>query len=123
MYADGPTDLQNVSVVSAGQGSDHSLIGCLNFSFYDTRRKAARLKQAGRGGIGTVFRDKKIKALVVRGPVIKADLNHPADLARIQKVGSVINKEIHDLDDQQCHMRARAPPTSSRSWTPTTSCR
>jgi aldehyde:ferredoxin oxidoreductase len=26
----------------------------------------ARLKQAGRGGIGTVFRDKKIKALVVK---------------------------------------------------------
>jgi aldehyde:ferredoxin oxidoreductase len=25
-----------------------------------------RLKQAGRGGIGTVFRDKKLRALVVR---------------------------------------------------------
>jgi len=105
MYAEGPTDLKNVSVVSAGKGSDHSLIGCLNFSFYDAKRKAARLKQAGRGGVGTVFRDKKLKALVVRGPVIKADLNHVADRARIQKVGSVINKEIHDLDAEQCNMK------------------
>jgi NADH-quinone oxidoreductase subunit E len=38
----------------------------LNFSFYDWRRQAARIKQAGRGGIGRVFRDKRIRALVIR---------------------------------------------------------
>ena len=58
----------NVSVVSAGAGAEHSRIGCLNFSWCDPKRGAARLKQAGRGGIGTVFRDKKIKALVVPRP-------------------------------------------------------
>ncbi len=64
MYAEDEGDLPNVSVVSAGRGADHALIGCLNFSWYDWRRGGARLKQAGRGGIGTVFRGKKIKALV-----------------------------------------------------------
>jgi aldehyde:ferredoxin oxidoreductase len=38
----GQKDLKNVSVVSAGKGSDHSRIGCLNFSWYDPKRKAAR---------------------------------------------------------------------------------
>ncbi|HPC82167.1 MAG TPA: aldehyde ferredoxin oxidoreductase C-terminal domain-containing protein [Thermoanaerobaculaceae bacterium] len=104
-YAESEADRRNVSIVSAGSAAEHSLIGCLNFSWYDVRRKATRLKQAGRGGIGTVFRDKKIKALVCRGPQVRGDMNHPADMARITKVGVKLHKEIHDYDDQQCHMR------------------
>jgi aldehyde:ferredoxin oxidoreductase len=64
MYAMGRNDRDNVAVVSAGRGAEHALIGCLNFSYFDWRRQGIRLKQAGRGGIGTVFRNKKIKALV-----------------------------------------------------------
>ncbi len=59
LYAKDEFDMRNVSVVSAGTGSEHTLIGCLNFSLYDIRRKSIRLKQAGRGGIGTVFRNKR----------------------------------------------------------------
>jgi aldehyde:ferredoxin oxidoreductase len=66
MYADTPTDFENVSVVSTGSGARHALIGCLNFSWWDWRRRSVRLKQAGRGGIGTVMRHKKVKALVAR---------------------------------------------------------
>ncbi|MBN2494860.1 MAG: hypothetical protein JXR96_09750 [Deltaproteobacteria bacterium] len=66
MYADTPAELQAISVISAGRGAEHTLIGCLNCSFFDQRRSLPRLKQAGRGGLGTVFRNKKIKALVVR---------------------------------------------------------
>lgn len=66
MYADDELDMRNVAVVSAGRGADHSRMGVLNFSFWDWRRRVARLKQAGRGGIGTVFRDKKLKALVIK---------------------------------------------------------
>ena len=64
MYASSKNDRDNVAVVSAGRGAEHALIGCLNFSYFDWRRQGIRLKQAGRGGIGTVFRNKKIKALV-----------------------------------------------------------
>lgn len=67
MYALDELDKRNVAVVSAGRAAEHTRLGVLNFSFYDWRRKVARLKQAGRGGIGTVFRDKKLKALVIRG--------------------------------------------------------
>lgn len=104
-YAENAEDLRNVSVVASGKGADHALIGCLNFSWYDVRRGCTRLKQAGRGGIGSVFRDKKVKALVVRGPVVKGDMNKPADLERVAKVGIKMHKEIHDHDDKQCHMR------------------
>jgi len=67
MYALDELDKRNVAVVSAGRAAEHTRLGVLNFSFYDWRRKVARLKQAGRGGIGTVFRNKKLKALVIRG--------------------------------------------------------
>ena len=66
MYADDELDMRNVAVVSAGRGAQHTRMGVLNFSFWDWRRRVARLKQAGRGGVGTVFRDKKLKALVVK---------------------------------------------------------
>ena len=66
MYADNELERRNISVVSAGRAADHTRMGVLNFSFYDWRRKVARIKQAGRGGIGTVFRNKKMKALVIK---------------------------------------------------------
>ena len=66
MYADDDLDRKNISVVSAGRGAQHTRMGVLNFSFWDWRRKATRLKQAGRGGLGTVFRDKKLKALAIK---------------------------------------------------------
>ncbi|MFW6137104.1 MAG: aldehyde ferredoxin oxidoreductase N-terminal domain-containing protein, partial [Candidatus Aminicenantaceae bacterium] len=64
MYADDEKDKRNVSVVSSGRGAEHAFIGMLNFSWYDGKRKEVRVKQAGRGGIGRIFRDKHIKALV-----------------------------------------------------------
>lgn len=105
IFAKDEADRLHVAVVSAGQASDHALIGCLNFSFYDKRRRVARLKQAGRGGIGTVFRNKKIKALVVKFSSLKGDSNNPADLKTLQKTGLKLHKEIIELDDKQCHMR------------------
>jgi aldehyde:ferredoxin oxidoreductase len=98
-------DRPHVSSVSAGSGAAHALIGCLNFSFYDPRRKVARLKQAGRGGIGTVLRDKKIKALVVKYSRLSPASNDPADLAKLQKTGLKLHREIITLDDSQCRMR------------------
>ncbi|MBF0408170.1 MAG: aldehyde:ferredoxin oxidoreductase [Candidatus Riflebacteria bacterium] len=104
-YAENEADLRNVSVVASGKGADHAHIGCLNFSWYDVRRGCTRLKQAGRGGIGTVFRDKKVKALVVRGPAVKGDMNRPADIDKIARAGIKMHREIYDHDDKQCHMR------------------
>jgi aldehyde:ferredoxin oxidoreductase len=105
MFAAGEEGRQFVSSVSAGTGSEHALIGCLNFSFYDKRRKVARLKQAGRGGIGTVFRNKRIKALVVKYSGLGVDSNNPVDLPKLQSTGLKLHREIITLDDKQCRMR------------------
>ena len=105
MYARSEEDKRNIAVVSAGTAAEHTLIGLLNFTFYDVRRKAIRLKQAGRGGIGTVFRDKKIKAIVLRFEGVKGNLNNPADQGKLNRTGIKLHKEIHDFDDKQCRMR------------------
>ncbi len=107
MYSADEKDRKNVSVVSAGAAADHSLIGMLNFSFYDPKRKAVRLKQAGRGGIGTVFRDKKIKAIVARIPGVKGNLNNVVDLEAIMERGKRFNREMRELDDSQAQMRSK----------------
>jgi len=105
MYADSEEDKRNISVVTAGTAADNTLIGLLNFTFYDVRRKVTRLKQAGRGGIGTVFRNKKIKALVVKFSGVKGNLNNPADQAKINRTGLRLHREINRFDDEQCRMR------------------
>ncbi len=97
---------QKVSVVSSGLAAQHSYWGCLNFSFYDIRRKVPRIKQAGRGGLGTVLRDKKIKALVVKVERFDGVSNHPADPVSLAKVGTKLHREIRNLDRYQCNMRA-----------------
>lgn len=106
-FAPNDEDKPFVSFVTAGRGSEHARMGCLNFSLYDRKRKALRFKQAGRGGIGTVFRDKHIKALVVRTAPFKGDENHPADLDRLIEAGARIRKEIATYDDAQNRMRHR----------------
>ncbi|MBA7555857.1 hypothetical protein ES705_48549 [subsurface metagenome] len=105
MYAENETDKRNISVVSSGKAAEHALIGMLNFSFYDVRRKICRIKQAGRGGIGTVFRDKKIKALVIKVSGVKGDMNRVVDMNAIRERGRKFNKEMMELDDSQARMK------------------
>lgn len=107
MFADDEKDKRNIGVISAGDAAGHSLIGMLNFSFYDPRRKEVRLKQAGRGGIGTVLRNKKIKAVVVKITGVKGDLNNVVDLPAIQERGKRFNREMRELDDSQAEMRSK----------------
>ena len=104
-FAKDEEDKRNLSVVTAGEGALHSYWGCMNFSMYDLRRKAPKLKQAGRGGGGTVLCDKGVVALVVKKSKVTGITNDPADLDTLQKVGVKLHKEVHALDDSQCKMR------------------
>ncbi len=94
----------NISVVTAGPGAANTNFGCLNFSWWDAGRKMVRYKQAGRGGIGTVFADKKIKAVVARYGSISMKTNNPADLEALKAVTKTHAKEIHELDPKQNRM-------------------
>jgi aldehyde:ferredoxin oxidoreductase len=95
---------RTISVISAGPGAKHALIGCLNFTWYDNQRKRARYKQAGRGGIGTVFCDKGIKAIVVRWDTVTAATNNPADPEALKAVSKNHSREIVELDPKQNEM-------------------
>ena len=105
MYAESEEDKKNISVITAGSAAEHTRVGCLNFTFYDPRRKVVRLKQAGRGGIGTVFRDKKIKGVLVRFKGTKGNLNNPHDISLINKAGVRLHREIALYDHKQNNMR------------------
>ncbi len=95
---------RNISVVSAGPGAKNTLIGCLNFTWYDPKRKRARYKQAGRGGVGTVFADKGLKAVVACWKTVTADTNNPADKTRLKNVAKLHSREIVELDPKQNEM-------------------
>jgi aldehyde:ferredoxin oxidoreductase len=95
---------RSIASVSAGSGAEHTLMGCLNFSWYDNARKTYRYKQAGRGGTGTVFRDKRIRAIVARFSRVTAESNQPADLDRLKAGGRQYTKEITTLDPRQNEM-------------------
>jgi aldehyde:ferredoxin oxidoreductase len=105
MFADNDDEKKNIGIVSSGSAAEHSLIGMLNFSFYDPKKKQIRLKQAGRGGIGTVFRNKKIRALVCKIPGVRGNLNNVVDLEAIMERGKRFNREMRELDDKQCQMK------------------
>jgi aldehyde:ferredoxin oxidoreductase len=95
----------SISVVSSGPGAEHTLMGCLNFSWYDVSRKIHRIKQSGRGGIGTVLRNKRIAAIVTRySGGVSVDSNGPADPQQVKKVGTAHAQEIRALDPKQNEM-------------------
>ncbi|MHA1281090.1 MAG: aldehyde ferredoxin oxidoreductase family protein [Promethearchaeota archaeon] len=96
---------QRISIVSTGPAARHSKWGMLNFSWYSRKRKWASCKQAGRGGIGTVFADKNIKAIVRRAPKYDTRKNNPADEETLKKFGKMHHKEIVELDPKKNAMR------------------
>lgn len=105
LFAKDELDRRNYSIVSTGSAARTSNIAMLNFTFYDVKREKVRLKQAGRGGIGRVFNDKGIKAVVVKYEGVKSDLNHPANIGKINRAGIRFHKEMNRFDDEQNGMR------------------
>ncbi len=100
-----PENEQSISVVSSGPGAEHTFFGCLNSSWYDPGRKIHRFKQAGRGGIGTVLRNKRIKAVAVKySGRISVETNGPADPELVKQVGRAHSQEITALDPEQNEM-------------------
>jgi aldehyde:ferredoxin oxidoreductase len=95
---------RNISIVSTGPGARHTLLGCLNFSWYDPRRERVRLKQAGRGGLGTVLANKGLKAIVARWDTVTAATNNPADEETLKKVAKLHSQEIQEQDPKQNEM-------------------
>ncbi len=107
LYAEDENDAKHLGIVSTGAAAENSLLGMINFTFYDVKRQKIRLKQAGRGGIGTVMRDKRIKAIVAKVEKISGNLNNVDNMEMIRERGKRFNREMKELDDKQCQMRRK----------------
>lgn len=105
MYADDENDRKHIAVVCSGSAAEHCNISMLNFSYYDPNRGVVRLKQAGRGGIGRVFRHKHIKAVVCKFQGVKSNLNDVYDISLLNKVGLKYHREMATQDCKQNNMR------------------
>lgn len=104
-------DKRHITFMSTGSGADHTAYGCINSHYYDVTKPTPegrgifRTKQAGRTGIGSVMRDKRIRAIVVLA-------NHPhgenpfgaADWERVKRAGKTLQKVIKEVDPQSLKM-------------------
>ncbi len=104
-YAPDENEKQRVSVVSSGPAAKNTKWGILNFSWFVRGRNWASVKQAGRGGIGTVFKKKNLKALVCLSPKVTVKSNNPANLEAARELGKTHSQEIIKLDPKQNEMR------------------
>ena len=105
MYADDEKNQRAISVMATGDAAENIRYAVINATWYDLRRKEIRMKQAGRGGTGRVFRDKNIKGIVVRYSAMSGKSNGAADLALVRKAGKRFNWEMTNLDDKQNQMK------------------
>ena len=102
-FNDGDLD-ENIAAVTTGIGAIHTRFGIINSLFYDRRRKRLRAKQAGRGGTGTVMRNKGLVAVIVHssGPSVHA--NNPYNEKGVKKAGASLKKVVSQVDPQQLRL-------------------
>ncbi len=90
--------LSNVAFVCAGIGAKNTHLGCINSVYYDVRRKRCRAKQAGRGGTGSVMREKGLWGIVAKCDESKSNANKPADRKRVRNAGKSLRNVISEVD-------------------------
>ncbi len=97
----------SVAFVNAGIGAKNTFFGCVNSVYYDVRRKRCRSKQAGRGGMGTVMREKGLWGIVVKYNMSKGISNKPVDKARVKEAGKKIRNVIRKVDPNSMSLRTQ----------------
>ncbi|HET6421153.1 MAG TPA: aldehyde ferredoxin oxidoreductase C-terminal domain-containing protein, partial [Geobacteraceae bacterium] len=104
-------DKRNIAFMSTGIGADHTTFGCVNSHYFDVTKPTPegrgifRTKQAGRTGIGTVMRDKKIRAIVVLAGYPQGENPYgAADWDRVKRAGAKLHKVVKEVDPQSLKM-------------------
>jgi aldehyde:ferredoxin oxidoreductase len=96
----------SLAAVTAGQGACNTRFGVVHSLFFDKKRQRIRSKQAGRGGTGTVMRAKRLRGIVVRSSLPKANGNNAVDRQGVRQAGSQLRKVIAKSDPAQLHLSA-----------------
>jgi aldehyde:ferredoxin oxidoreductase len=104
-------DKRHITFMSTGIGADNTVFGCINSHYYDVTKPTPegrgifRTKQAGRTGIGTVMRDKNIRAIVVLASYPQGDNPYgAADWDRVKRAGAVLHKVVKEVDPKSLKM-------------------
>ncbi len=102
---------KNIAAVATGIGAETTDFGLINSFFYDSQRKRLRVKQAGRGGTGTVMRYKGLMGVIVHASQARSKGNHPADPAAVKAAGAAFAKVIKNEDPKQLHLASTGTPS------------
>ena len=108
-YQGGELD-ETVAAVTTGIGAKNTRFGIINSLYYDKRRGRIRAKQAGRGGTGTVMRQKGLRAIIVRSGLSKIQANNPVDKNGVKEAGSRLKKVLSQMDPQQLRLSSWGTP-------------
>ncbi|MDY6862234.1 MAG: aldehyde ferredoxin oxidoreductase C-terminal domain-containing protein [Thermodesulfobacteriota bacterium] len=87
-----------VAFVNTGIGGKNTFFGCINSVYYDVRRKRCRAKQAGRGGLGSVMREKGLWGIAVKYDMSKGNSNKPVNRDRLRNAGKKLRNVIREVD-------------------------
>lgn len=101
---------EDVAAVVSGAGALNTRFGIINSLFYDRRRKRMRSKQAGRGGTGTVMRQKGLRAVIVCSDVPKVGANNPIDKTGVKQAGTNLKKVVSEVDPKQLRLSSWGTP-------------
>jgi aldehyde:ferredoxin oxidoreductase len=104
-------DRRNIAFMSTGIGATSTCYGCINSHYFDVTKPRPggkgiyRTKQAGRTGIGSVMRDKKICAIVVIAEYPHGDNPYgAADWDKAKGAGARLHKVVKEVDPQSLKM-------------------
>ncbi len=100
----GESKAKSIAFVNAGIGSKNTFFGCINSVYYDVPRQRCRAKQAGRGGMGTIMRDKGLWGIVVKGSLGGANRNQAVDKKGVRNAGTDLRKVIRDVDPNELRL-------------------
>jgi aldehyde:ferredoxin oxidoreductase len=105
---------QQLAFMSTSIGAANTTYGCINSHYYDRTKPVNggkglfRTKQAGRTGIGSVMRDKKIRSIVVLAGHLHGDNPYgAADWERVKQAGTKLHKIVKEVDPQSLKMSTR----------------
>lgn len=104
-------DKKEIVFLTTGIGASHTTYGCINSHYFDPAKPVDgtkglfRTKQAGRTGLGTVMRGKKIRTIVVLAKYPHGENPYGAsDWERVKRAGAKLGEVVREVDPQSLKM-------------------
>jgi aldehyde:ferredoxin oxidoreductase len=103
---------RNLAFLTTGIGAANTTYGCINSHYFDVTKPAQdgskgvwRTKQAGRTGLGSVMRDKKIRSIVVLADYPHGDNPYgAADWEKAKAAGRRLHTVVKEVDPHSLKM-------------------